>query len=197
MGKFTNTGLGLLAAWMEDHTKDVKIKWMALSDFDGGEAPAYSGSETGMTNPDRVHVCPVQRVYLEPGNNKVVRFEAVFWADDNSRDWTIQEVALFAEDPAYPGEFERAKMVWISAHPDSRIPIAGDTVVSEVITVPIEFNDNTIGAVNLELDLSDAALATKRDLMQMTLGAVCYAAACDIEQAEMTGLILARLAQLS
>ena len=194
MGKFTNAGLELLAAYIADHTKTFDVKWMGLGDFNGGAAPVYGGTEAKMTH-NWWHG-EIKRRYIEPANNTTVHFEALFEADAASHGKTIQEVALFVADPDNPDSFEDAVLFWISAHPESHIPEAGDTVVSEVITIPIQFNDDTVGAVNLTIDLSDAALATLRDLIEMTAGSVSYTAYEAVKSAEMDGLIRAKIMEL-
>lgn len=202
MEKFTNDGLALITAWFADPSQTLKIKWFGLSD---GHKTTYSGNETEMTVGDpeverwhgaRYHG-PIERIYVEAGNDRIARFEGLFKPGDD-RQWTIEEVALFAADPDYPDDEtgEHAIMVWIGEHPASEIPALGETMISEVITIPIEFVTAAEALLDLTVDLSDAALATVRDLMQMTLSAVSYASYRDLETAEMIGLIRARLATL-
>ncbi|MBR6421924.1 phage tail protein [bacterium] len=188
MGKITNAGLALMANAIANQTL-FKIKWMGLGDEN---KETYSGSETTMTDMRWHNV--LERIYIEPGSSNIVRFEGLYWPTDD-RGWPIKEVALFAEDSDYPGDFDHAILFWIAQHPDSYIPEAGDTVVSEVITVPIEFTDATIAHLDVTLALSDAALATVRDLMQMTLASVSYTTYRDLENAEMIGLIRAKIAR--
>lgn len=195
---FTDAGRNMLAEWLNDHSKKVDIKWIGV-----GAAPAesyeYDGTETGMS--DVRYIGSVQRTYIEEDSRDIVRVEAVFDPDSpspvpgfvNSRGWSAGEIALFAEDPSYPGDFSHAVMIWIEKHPEIYIPQEYEhAAVLEIITVPIRFSN--VEAVTLYTN--GAGLATLTQLEQAHIAAIAYAGTQAIEAAEMNGMILAKIAQL-
>lgn len=181
MGKFTNAGLNLLAAWMVDTSQQLGIKYMAFGELTNAEyedGSLYTGTETNLH--DQKYITELNRVYRETNDSKIVRFEAVLGNDPEMvRDWTLREVGLYADNPTPGGD---PVLVWIGKHPSTYIPSADtfpDMEVGEIVTVPIRF-DNPEAVANLVT--TNAGLAT---VEYANLLAVCMRAASATEELKL------------
>lgn len=173
--KITNVGRVKFAAAQASGVS-ITISHIVLGDLTDEQYENdefHTAAETELS--DQKHQAELNSIFVSPEDDKTLVFEAII--DPSTRGWNMREVGLLDED---------GDLITIGKHPDTFIPVSyDDMIVGEIVQISITLDN--VDAVNIIT--SNAALATKEEMMQNLIGLAASTGIRDLELSEEIGLI--------